>query len=255
MSEGGQRGGAAQAAGAALGAAALGAAGLGAAYWACMSPNSQLLGEFPFRAEGAGRSVALTFDDGPNEPFTTQIAEYLEERDIRGTFFQVGRAVLERPDVTARLASRGHVIGNHGYTHEFTNYLTPATLAADVRQGQQALISAGVRPGLYRPPWLLRIPALRTILGEHGLRIISGEFCHAMEVFQPAPERIARRALAKIGPGSIVIFHDGFDGRGGNRASTVRAVQIVVDRLLDAGYGFTTVDRLLGIPAYQPDPV
>jgi peptidoglycan-N-acetylglucosamine deacetylase len=101
-------------------------------------------------------------------------------------------------------------------------------LATDIQQGLDAFAVLGLRPLLYRPPWLFRIPALRGIARGHRLRVISGEFCHALEAFQPAPERIARRALAKTRPGSILIFHDGFDGRGGDRDSTVEAVKIVV---------------------------
>lgn len=71
---------------------------------------------------------------------------------------------------------------------------------------------------------------------------------------QPRPGLIAGRVLAKAGPGSIVIFHDGFDGRGGNRASTVAAVKIVVDRLSRAGYRFATADELLGIPRALSPP-
>jgi peptidoglycan/xylan/chitin deacetylase (PgdA/CDA1 family) len=216
-----------------------------------MSPYSQLLGPFPYRAAGSERVVALTFDDGPNEPYTSQIADFLDLHEIKATFFQVGRAVGRHPDVTARLAATGHVIGHHGQSHQFGRYLRPQALATDIQQGLDAFAVLGLRPLLYRPPWLLRIPALRGIARRHRLQVISGEFCHALEVFQPAPERIARRALAKTRPGSILIFHDGFDGRGGDRASTVEAVKIVVAGLLKRGYGFTTVDRLLDIPAYD----
>jgi peptidoglycan/xylan/chitin deacetylase (PgdA/CDA1 family) len=234
-----------------LGVGASGAFGvLAGSYWVLMSPYSQLLGPFPYRAAGSERVVALTFDDGPNEPYTSQIADFLDLHDIKATFFQVGRAVGRHPEVTARLAASGHVIGHHGQAHQFGRYLRPQTLANDIQQGLDAFDVLGLRPLLYRPPWLLRIPALRKIARGHRLRVISGEFCHPLEVFQPAPERIARRALAKTRPGSILIFHDGFDGRGGNRASTVEAVKIVVDGLSRRGYRFTTVDRLLGIPAY-----
>ena len=191
------------------------------------------------------RVVALTFDDGPNEPYTSQIADFLDEHDIKATFFQVGRAVDRHPQVTARLVANGHVIGHHGYAHRFGLYLRRNSLAADMQQGLDSFAALGLRPALYRPPWLLRIPALGKIAAGHHLQVISGEFCHALEVFQPAPDRIARRALAKAGPGSILIFHDGFDGRGGNRASTVGAVKIVVEGLIRKGYRFTTVDRLL----------
>jgi peptidoglycan/xylan/chitin deacetylase (PgdA/CDA1 family) len=234
-----------------LGAGLAAGSALGAGYWLCMSPYSQRLGAFPYRGETADRVVALTFDDGPNEPYTSQLAGFLDERAIKATFFQVGRAVLRHPEVTRRLAGSDHVIGNHGFSHEFTNYLHPRTLAVDVRKGQQALISAGVRPALYRPPWLLRIPALAGILRGHGLNVVSGEFCHPLEVLQPRPGLIAGGALGKARPGSIIIFHDGFDGHPGNRASTVEAAKRVVDRLSDDGYRFTTVDKLLGLPAYQ----
>ena len=228
------------------------AAGAGAGYWLCMSSYSQVLGPFPYRGPAGRKVVALTFDDGPNEPYTSQLADFLGARGVRATFFQVGRAVLRHPAVTRRLAADGHVIGNHGFTHEVTNYLGARTLAADVAAGQEALAdSAGLRPALYRPPWLLRVPALRPVLREHGLRAVSGEFCHALEVCQPRPSMIARRALAKARPGSIIIFHDGYDGHPGNRASTVAAARIVVDRLAAGGYGFVTVDELLGVPAYQ----
>jgi len=238
------------------GGLAAGAAALGAGYWLCMSPYSQVLGGFPYRgpASGDDKVVALTFDDGPNEPYTSQLADFLDERAIKATFFQVGRAVLRHPEVTRRLAASGHVIGNHGFTHEFTNYLHPRTLAVDVAKGQAALVSAGVRPALYRPPWLLRIPALAGILRRHGLQVVSGEFCHPLEVFQPRPGLIADGALGKVRPGSIIIFHDGFDGHPGNRAATVEAAKRVAGRLSAEGYRFTTVDRLLGVPAYQSAP-
>jgi peptidoglycan-N-acetylglucosamine deacetylase len=230
---------------------AAGAAAAAAGYWFCMSPYSQALGAFPYRGPGSDKVVALTFDDGPNEPYTSQLADFLAQRRIRATFFQVGRAVLRYPEVSGRLLADGHVIGNHSFTHEFTNCLSPRALAEEVRKGQEALATIGLRPALYRPPWLLRIPALRGVLAEHGLRAISGEFCHPLEVFQPRAQLIADGVLGKARPGSIVIFHDGYDGRAGNRSSTVAAAKIVVDRLSADGYRFVTVAELLGIPAYQ----
>ncbi len=221
------------------------------AYWVGMSPYSQLLGPFPYRGRATGRVVALTFDDGPNEPYTSQIADFLDQRGISATFFQVGRAVRQYPQVTARLARRGHVIGHHGYAHRFTVGLRRRTLDRDVRLGLDAFAGAAIRPALYRPPWLLRTVVLWPVLRRYGLHVVSGEFCHALEVFQPSPQRIARRALAKVRPGCILIFHDGFDGRGGYRGSTVEAVKIVVERLTEQRYSFVTVDRLLGIPAYR----
>ena len=227
------------------------AAAAGVGYWLGMSSYSQAFGYFPYRAKTSDKIIALTFDDGPNEPYTSGIADVLKAREIRATFFQVGRAVLRYPGVTRRLADEGHVIANHGFTHEFPTYLRRDTLAIDVRNGMEALATVGIRPALYRPPWLLRIPSMNAVLRQHGLQAISGEFCHPLEVFQPRAEVIANGVLSKARPGSVIIFHDGWDGHEGYRGSTVAATEIVVDRLAKDGYRFVTVDEMLGLPAYQ----
>jgi peptidoglycan/xylan/chitin deacetylase (PgdA/CDA1 family) len=225
---------------------------LGAGYWLFMSPYSQVFGRYPYRGEGRDRVVALTFDDGPNEPYTSQIADYLAERQIRATFFQVGRCVERFPETTARLYTDGHVIGNHSFAHEFHGYLVPARLDREVRQTQEILRRLlGRTPALFRSPWLWRQPLLLRMLRRHALQPVSGEFCHPLEVFQPDGARIAHRAVARTRPGSILIFHDGFDGRGGNRGETVRAVKLTVETLLAQGYRFVTVDELLAVPAYR----
>lgn len=235
------------------GAVTAGSAAIAAAsYWALMSSYSQLFGSFPYRGSREERLVALTFDDGPNDPYTSQIADFLREYDIKATFFQVGRCVERHPEMTLRLADEGHVIGNHSYSHQFSRCWNAATLRHEIARTQGILGQLlGRAPALYRPPWLLRTPVVFDILQAEGLHPVSGEFCHALEIFQPAPERIARRAVAKTRPGSVLIFHDGYDSHGGNRASTVDAVKVAVDRLSAAGYRFVTVDQLLGLPAYQ----
>ncbi len=225
---------------------------VGIGYLLLMSPRSQVLGRFPYRGRTSERVVALTFDDGPNEPYTSQILDALARRRLRATFFQVGRCVERFPGTTARMVAEGHVVGNHSLTHRFHSYLLPGRMAAEVRRTQAILARAlGRTPALYRSPWLWRQPMLLRMLRREGLRPVSGEFCHALEVFQPSPERIARRAVAKARPGSILIFHDGFDARGGDRRSTVRAVELTIDALRDAGYRFVTIDELLGVPAYR----
>jgi peptidoglycan/xylan/chitin deacetylase (PgdA/CDA1 family) len=128
---------------------------------------------------------------------------------------------------------------------------TDAQLAETLAAQHTLTKVIGRTPALYRPPWLLRTPTLPAVLHENGLSPVSGEFCHAFEVIQPPPSWIARRALAKARPGAILIFHDGFDGRGGHRGNTVATVRIVITELTHRGYRFVTVDELLGIPAYQ----
>jgi peptidoglycan/xylan/chitin deacetylase (PgdA/CDA1 family) len=209
-------------------------------------------GSYPHRGNATERVVALTFDDGPNEPYTSQIVADLDSLSVRATFFQVGRCVERFPETTARIAAAGHVIGNHSLTHRFSTYLRPGRYEHEVDRTQEILRDRlGRTPALARTPWLWRQPALLRMLRARRLQPVAGRFCHPLEVFQPDGSRIARRAVAKTGPGTILIFHDGFDGRGGDRAQTVRAAAITTRALLAEGYRFVTVDELLGVPAYH----
>src|SRR5690349_954580 len=99
-------------------AAIAGSALVGGFYWVFLSPSCQAFRQYPWRGVGDERVVALTFDDGPNEPYTSRIAEVLRERGVRATFFQVGRCVERSPASTAALAAGGHVIGNHSLSHQ-----------------------------------------------------------------------------------------------------------------------------------------
>ncbi|HTJ35932.1 MAG TPA: polysaccharide deacetylase family protein [Dactylosporangium sp.] len=228
------------------------AAGLGVSYWLLMSPFAPSSRDYPHRGPDAERVVALTFDDGPNEPYTSQILDLLAAHDIRATFFHVGQCVERHPEVAMRVIDAGHVVGNHSLSHRFGTYLRPRAFEREVERTQGILAQVtGRTPALARTPWLWRQPLLLRMLRRRGLHAVAGEFGHALEVFQPSGVRMARRAVAKTRPGSILIFHDGFDGRGGNRAETVVAVRETIAGLLARGYRFVTVDELLGVPAYQ----
>lgn len=223
-----------------------------AIYWFFMSSYSQVFGKFPYKARTDKKQIALTFDDGPNEPYTSEIVDYLRSKNIKATFFQVGKCVDRYPEVTKKIFHDGHLIGNHSLSHKYNKYFTEHDFDKEIAESQ-AIISGviGKTPACFRPPWLWRYPKLFKTLKKHELNPVSGEFCDVLEVFQPNAKHIARRVLAKAKPGAIIIFHDGIEAKGGNRSQTAGAVKIVVDELLKQNYQFVTVDKLLGIPDYQ----
>lgn len=265
--------------GAAGGTTALGAGlAVGLTYWAGFAPKTQVWGSFPYRArpphvrhrapspvvdpgadgpaaeppEGSGEEkvVALSFDDGPNEPWTGRLLDVLAHRGVRATFFQVGRCAERFPSTTRRVVDEGHVLGNHSLNHSFSSYVHDPGQRHEVARAQDVLHRvSGVVPALYRPPWLCHWPwVLRTVEGA-GLQVVSGTFGHPLEVFQPAAPTLTAGAARRTKPGSILIMHDGRESRGGDRSQTVASVGPLIDRLRDDGYTFATVDHLLGVPA------
>lgn len=227
-------------------------ASLGLGYWFTASQWSQQLGPFPYRANTDERVIALTFDDGPNEPYTSRLADVLAKHDVRATFFQPGACATRFPDTTRRLAAEGHTIGNHSYHHDIRLLVRRRDLRVEIERTQEALTPLiGGTPALYRPPWLFRHPGLFAELDAHGLRAVGGEFCHPSEVFQPDPQVLVNGILQRARPGLLLVCHDGYNASGAPRASTVSAIDAVIPQLKDRGYRFATADELLGWPKLQ----
>ena len=225
---------------------------LAVGYWLFMSPFSQLFGKYPFKVKTRKKIIALTFDDGPNEPYTSQIVDYLNRKSVKATFFQVGRCVERYPEISKKIVDSGHVIGNHSLSHAFRNNFLSLGFKNEILANQAILQRyTNKTPALFRSPWLWRQPWLFETLRNNSIQPVSGVFGHAFEVLRPSAKRIAKHALAKSTPGAIIIFHDGIEGRGGNRQQTVEATKITVEELIKRGFTFVTVDQLLNVPAYQ----
>lgn len=225
---------------------------LGLFYWLFMSSYSQIFGYFPYKIQTKEKVIALTFDDGPNEPYTSELLDFLKTKNIKATFFLVGKMINKYPETVKKIILNGHIIGNHSLSHQFSNYFKSLSLENQISQNQKIIKKlTGKEPKLYRSPWLFRQPFILKNLQKNGLVPISGIFCHPFEVLRPSPKKIAKQAIKIAKPGRIIIFHDGIEGRGGNRQQTIDAVKITVDQLLKKGYKFKTVDQLLDIKPYK----
>ncbi len=233
-------------------ALAAAAAGIGAGYWFTASQWSQMLGPFPYRVETDEPVMALTFDDGPNEPWTSRLADVLARHQVRATFFEPGACAQRHPDTTRRLVAEGHTVGNHSFHHDIRRLVRRRDLNTEIERTQEVLtpIVGGV-PALYRPPWLFRHPGFFAELDAHGLTAVGGEFCHPLEVFQPDPQMLVDGILGRARPGLIIVCHDGYNAKGAPRDATIAAIDRVIPQLKDRGFGFATVDELLGVPALQ----
>ncbi|MGB6304770.1 MAG: polysaccharide deacetylase family protein, partial [Acidobacteriaceae bacterium] len=97
-------------------AVAAGVLAAGAYAYAGMWPTSQIFGRCVVAAKNP-RQIALTFDDGPNDPDTYRLLDVLAKYGVRATFFMIGRFVQERPEIARAVAAAGHLIGNHTMTH------------------------------------------------------------------------------------------------------------------------------------------
>jgi peptidoglycan/xylan/chitin deacetylase (PgdA/CDA1 family) len=180
---------------------------------ASLWPRSQCVGPNLVRLPPAGRArpeIALTFDDGPDPEITPRVLDLLDDAGMRASFFVIGRRARAQPHLTAEIARRGHRVENHTDTHPHLFACYPAgRLRREVERAQGAVAAAtGRRPRFLRAPAGLRNPLLDWVLHRAGLRLVSWTR-RGFDAVDSKPAAIARRLLAGLAPGDILLLHDG----------------------------------------------
>ncbi len=228
--------------------AALGAAtGLG---YNSMAPRSQLFGTTFIGLVRSSRQVALTYDDGPNEPYTMRLLEVLERHGVKATFFMIGRHVAAQPQVARAVAAAGHAIGNHTFTHPNLIFCSRAQTRFQVQECTRALNDAvGEHSRLFRPPHGGRRPAsLRTVRALGYLPVMWSVSGYD---WNPGPaSQIEANVMRYLRGGEIILLHDGGHLRlGVDRSTSIEATERIIRRGRDQGLEFLTVPQMLN---WQP---
>src|ERR1700728_2687807 len=175
--------------------------------------------------------VALTFDDGPCEPWTSGILDILDEHGMPATFFVLGaRAVGQRP-ILLRMARLGCTVAIHGWDHARMPGLTSAERGARLA-GSRALIESAVAqfPRYVRPPYGDVTPAVLREIEAAGHTPVFWSV-HARDWSMPGTGRIVADIAARLTDGAVILLHDG----GGNRVGTVQALPAIIKAVRVSG--------------------
>lgn len=189
-----------------------------------------------------GKAVAFTFDDGPNPVYTPQILEIFREAGARATFFMIGEQMEANPDVVRAVHAEGHEIGNHTYSHPALPEIGEASCRDELAR-TEVLIEGiiGRKPWVFRPPYFAYDEMVETVAGEFGYEVIGAVNGAAKDWGMPGVDHIVGTTREVLRPGSILLFHDGYE----DRSRTVEAVRILVSELREKGYDLVTVSELL----------
>jgi peptidoglycan/xylan/chitin deacetylase (PgdA/CDA1 family) len=218
---------------------------VGVTFWiGANSPTVTWFGSQVSHGSRDGRQVAITFDDGPDDPYTLEVARILDERGAKGTFFMVGKALDRRPDIARALREDGHLLGNHSYHHDEWRWLDPRY--PELERTQSAFRhNLGVCPTFYRAPHGQHTPFLTHVVGDHGMTMVGWDVTAGDWNTRDA-DLVARRILDGVKPGSIIVLHDGLDGTvTADRSVLVRAVPMILDGLERKGLKPVRLDALL----------
>ena len=232
-------------------------------YEAVEAPANQLFGRTVVNGPDDRREVALTFDDGPNPPYTGRILDVLRAEKVRATFFVVGRAVAADPATVRRIVREGHAIGNHTWDHRHLPVEMPATMRSELSRTDAAIFAAtGLHTRLLRPPFGARDFAVLAEARQLGYTVVMWSVPLADDWEQPGSATIAKRVLDNVGDGSIIVLHDGNEGivcRNAprlpaslcDRSQDVAATQLIVERLRARGFRFVTIPQMIADTARE----
>ncbi len=228
-------------------AAALSSAILAVGIYDTVSPWSNAFGTTHWSGPSTDRVVALTFDDGPNEPYTSRILSILKREHVRATFFVIGERVRRDPALTAQIVRDGHVVGNHSDTHPFgLAFESPGRIRSEIDRAERSIHDAtGIYPRLFRPPQGLRSPWLMQVAEGDSLDTVAWDDS-PIDWNPLSPVQLSDRVVSRAHPGAIILLHDGLNlVPGADRGVVVDALRSVIERLRARGYRFVTVPELL----------
>jgi cellulose synthase/poly-beta-1,6-N-acetylglucosamine synthase-like glycosyltransferase/peptidoglycan/xylan/chitin deacetylase (PgdA/CDA1 family) len=222
-------------------------------------PILDLSGPQPRSAPLPDKTVALTFDDGPDPQWTPKILEVLRRHGVPATFFLVGAEAARHPELVRAELAAGHEVGAHTFTHSDLGAASGLRASIEMSLTQSALAgAAGIETHLLRLPYSSNTAAMtdselaaaRRAADLGYLLVFATE--NSEDWRQPGPDTIVARSTPPSGQGGVVLLHDA----GGDRSQTVEAVDGLITKLKGQGYRFTTVSELAGLaPGAAVGPV
>lgn len=207
------------------------------------NPPPQLQGKILYKAEipNQEKVIALTFDDGPWLGTTTQMLDILKQNNIKATFFWVGTAIQEHPEIAKIVVADGHAIGNHTW-HHWYKQMDLATAKSEIEHTADLIYkTTRVKTALFRPPGGYLNNGLVTYAKSQKYAVVMWSQTSADTDPRAKYQVFVKNVLRDAQPGGIVLMHDG----GGDRRRTVQALPGIIQGLKAKGYRFVTVPELL----------
>src|ERR1035438_3684883 len=224
------------------------AAAASAASYQSMAPTGQWFGSTFASGMRGSKQIALTFDDGPNDPHTLKLLYVLARHSVRATFFMIGRYVRQQPEIARTVAQAGHMVGNHTFTHPLLIFESAARTRSELLDCRQALTDAiGEHSNLFRPPFGGRRPATLRVARELRLQTVMWNVT-GYDWNAPPAAVIEKKVARQMRGGDVILLHDGgHRAMGADRAQTVMATENLIRRYKDQDYEFVTVDGVEAI--------
>ncbi len=193
--------------------------------------------------------VALTFDDGPDSEFTPRVLDLLKQYKVNATFFCIGKKAEENPAIIKRISDEGHLIGNHSYSHTVTfPFFSYNKMLTDVKKSQDILENITKRKiNFFRPPFGVTNPTIAKVVRTLGYVTI-GWNIRSFDTRGEIPEKIYKRIIKQVKPGSIILLHDRNQiQRNLPVTNSKELLVMLLDYLIRENYKIVRIDELFDL--------
>ena len=157
------------------------------------------------------KEIALTFDDGPTE-FTPKFLDALKEKNIKATFFCIGKQIEKHPEIFQRIIDEGHTIGNHTFSHSNnTGFLSTSKMIEEIAKCDETILKFGnIKTNLYRPPFGVTNPNIAKAIKKTQKQSI-GWNVRSLDTVINDEKKIYQKVTKNLKKGSIILLHDTSD--------------------------------------------
>lgn len=188
--------------------------------------------------------IALTFDDGPDPVVTANLIAVLEKHQASATFFCLGKNISANKSIAKSIDQKGHILGNHSYTHHrWFDLFSANKMGAEIDATNSEIErTTGKRPTFFRPPYGVTNPNLKKALEKTNMFSV-GWSLRSFDTIHDQ-EKVLRKLKSKTKAGDVVLFHD-------SNEKIIPIIDQYLDWLKANQFKVVSLDKLLNIPAYE----
>lgn len=180
------------------------------------------------------KTVALTFDDGPDRTNTTKTLNNLLEMGGRATFFVLGNRIRDNADLVQREHDEGHAVASHNYTHGDVSKMSTASIRSQKTRFNDACYPVlGITARYSRVPYGLCNDMIKA---KADVALIQWSI-DTYDWRDRSTATIMKNVKKQFTNGDIVLMHDIKD-------KTPETAKTMIQWLQENGYMLLTIDEL-----------
>jgi peptidoglycan/xylan/chitin deacetylase (PgdA/CDA1 family) len=212
------------------------------AYWLMNSRTVELLGDHVSRVETTHKVVALTFDDGPEDMYVSELIADLRRYDAHATFYVIGADARAHRAAMIALVAAGEELGNHSFDHRRLVFISTSTVRSEIGATDAVIRASGYTgPITVRPPYAKKLLSYPFEMATGGRTTVMWDLEPDSLAIGDDAEAMTQYVIDNVRPGSIIELHCWAAGNDATR----RALPMIMAALSERGYSFATVSELL----------